>query len=406
MSPRPFGLLDRYVARQLVRIFLATLGGVVLLYLAVDFADRAHGFSGRAWGRAVLELYWNKAAVVAYQLAPAALIIAAALFASLLARRGELTALYALGVTPRRLAAPVGAVGLVFGVVLFFLGEQVVVRADARAEEIQVQRFQRWGDWASYHSGTSWLRGQTEERASPATGVGGTPEHSAEERASPASPVAQARRPEQAVTRMYHLGPQRDRGWEPATILEIEPPFRLARRIDARRIEPAGPGTWRLLDAVETRYALSSEPGGAIVERRANVLIERFPETASDLALRSGRPRQLPLHTVREQADRRARLGQPVREWRLAIWERIGQPVSIVPAALAGFAVILWRARRRRRLPLAGAVALGIGLSLALWAVSIVAHATSLSGGIPPSAAGALPSLVASIVAAFCLWRS
>ncbi|MFL5423277.1 MAG: LptF/LptG family permease [Myxococcales bacterium] len=424
MSPRPFGLLDRYVARQLVRIFLATLGGVVLLYLAVDFADRAHGFSGRAWGRAVLELYWNKAAVVAYQLAPAALIIAAALFASLLARRGELTALYALGVTPRRLAAPVGAVGLVFGVVLFFLGEQVVVRADARAEEIQVQRFQRWGDWASYHSGTSWLRGQTEERASPATGVGGTPEHSAEERASPAtgvggkpeqsaeeraspaSPVAQARRPEQTVTRMYHLGPQRDRGWEPATILEIEPPFRLARRIDARRIEPAGPGTWRLLDAVETRYALSSEPGGAIVERRANVLIERFPETASDLALRSGRPRQLPLHTVREQADRRARLGQPVREWRLAIWERIGQPVSIVPAALAGFAVILWRARRRRRLPLAGAVALGIGLSLALWAISIVAHATSLSGGIPPSAAGALPSVVASCVAAFCLWRS
>ncbi|MFL5436099.1 MAG: LptF/LptG family permease, partial [Myxococcales bacterium] len=199
MSPRPFGLLDRYVARQLVRIFLATLGGVVLLYLAVDFADRAHGFSGRAWGRAVLELYWNKAAVVAYQLAPAALIIAAALFASLLARRGELTALYALGVRPRRLAAPVGAVGVVFGVVLFFLGEQVVVRADARAEEIQVQRFQRWGDWASYHSGTSWLRGQTEERASPAPGVGQRPEHSAEERASPATGVGQ--RPEQTVTR-------------------------------------------------------------------------------------------------------------------------------------------------------------------------------------------------------------
>jgi lipopolysaccharide export system permease protein len=267
-----------------------------------------------------------------------------------------------------------------------------VVRADARAEEIQVQRFQRWGDWASYHSGTSWLRGQTEEPALPA------------------SPVAQARRPEQTaeepLTRMYHLGPQRDRGWEPATILEIEPPFRLARRIDARRIEPAGPGLWRLLDAVETRYALSSAPGGAIVERRADVLVERFPETVSDLALRSGRPRQLPLRTVREQADRRERLGQPVREWRLAIWERIGQPVSIVPAALAGFAVILWRARRRRRLPLAGAVALGIGLSLALWAVSIVAHATSLSGGIPPSAAGALPSVVTSCVAAFCLWRS
>jgi lipopolysaccharide export system permease protein len=368
LSPRAFGHLDRYIARQLVRIFVATLGGVVLLYLAVDFADRAHGFSGRAWGKAVLELYWNKAAVVAYQLAPAGLIIASALFATMLARRGELTALYALGVRPRRIAAPVGFVGLVFGVFMFFLGERVVVQADARAEEIQVKRFQRWGDWASYHSGTSWLRGQN--------------------------------------NRMYHLGAGHEGGWEPATILEIEPPFRLARRIDARRIEPAGPGTWRLLDAVETRYGLSSEPGGTIVERRAEVLIERFPETASDLALRSGRPRQLSLRAVREQAERRARLGQPVREWRLALWERIGQPVSIVPAALAGFSIILWRARRRRRLPLAGAVALGIGFSLALWAVSIVAHATSLAGGIPPSVAGALPSLVAAGVAAFCLWRS
>jgi len=316
----------------------------------------------------VLELYWNKAAVVAYQLAPAALIIAAALFATLLARRGELTALYALGVRPRRLAAPVGFVGILFGVFLFFLGERVVVRADARAEEIQVKRFQRWGDWASYHSGTSWLRGQD--------------------------------------NRMYHLGVGRDGGWEPATILEIDPPFRLARRIDARRIEPAGPGRWRLLDVVETRYALSAEPGGSMVERRADVLVESFPETASDLALRSGRPRQLPLRAVREQAERRARLGQPVREWRLALWERIGQPVSIVPAALAGFSVITWRARRRRRLPLAGAVALGIALSLGLWAVSIVAHATSLAGGIPPSAAGALPSVLAACVAAFCLWKS
>ena len=37
---------------------------------------------------------------------------------------------------------------------------------------------------------------------------------------------------------------------------------------------------------------------------------------------------------------------------------------------------------------------------------SIVAHATSLAGGIPPSAAGALPSVVAFAVAAFCLWKS
>jgi lipopolysaccharide export system permease protein len=364
----PGGQLDRLLALQFLKLFTATLGGVVLLFLTVDFADRAGTFFGRAWGKAALELYWNKAAVVAYQLAPAALIIAAALLATLLARRGELTALFALGVRPWRLAAPVAVVTAVLGILLFQLGEQVVVRADARAEEIQVKRFNRWGDWATYHAGSSWLRGEN--------------------------------------GRIYHLGPQRDGGWEPATVLEIAPPFRLARRIDARRLEPAGPGSWRFLDAVERRYSPSREAGGDVAEVRSDVLEEKLPETPADLELRSGRPQQLRWRHLREQADRRARLGQPAREWQLALWERAAHPVTAVPAALAGLGLILWRSRRRRRLPLAGAVALGIALSLALWAVSIVVHAASLSGGLPTWAAGFAPPAFATAVAAFTFWRS
>src|SRR2546423_10110637 len=248
---------------ELARLFFATLGGVVLIYLVIDFADRAHTYSGRAWGRAAAELYANKAAVVSYQLAPVALIIATALLVTLLSRRGELTALFALGVRPLRLLAPIAAFAAVPGLALFWLCELVVVGADARAEEIQVKRFNRWGDWATYHAGSSWLRGK--------------------------------------FGRIYHLGPVRDGGWEPATVLEIAPSFRLSRRIDARRIEPAGPGRWRFLEAVGARYGLYRGPGGGGSARKAEVLVELVPETASDLALRSGRPRQLPLRALREQ---------------------------------------------------------------------------------------------------------
>ena len=109
-----------------MRLFVATLGGVVLIYLVIDFADRAHTYSGRAWGRAAAELYANKAAVVAYQLAPAALIIAAALVVTLLSRRGELTALLALGVRPLRLASPIAALSyFVLGLMGLALGVTV-----------------------------------------------------------------------------------------------------------------------------------------------------------------------------------------------------------------------------------------------------------------------------------------
>jgi lipopolysaccharide export system permease protein len=333
----------------------------------IDFADRAGGFSGRAWGKAAAELYLNKAAVVAYQLASAALIIAISLLVTILARRGELTALQALGVRPTRLAGPVALFAAVLGVGLFWLGEKVVVRADARAEEIQVKRFNRWGDWATYHSGSSWLRGKQ--------------------------------------GRIYHLGEQREGGWEPATILEISPPFRLSRRIDARRIEPGDAGMWRMLDAVETRYALYGGPGGTIDERRADILVESFPETPADLELRSGRPQQLPLRQLREQVRRREAAGQQSREYQVAVAERLAQPIQPVPAALAALGLALTLQKPRRRLPLAGAVALGMALSMALWAVSVVAHALAVGGTLSPAVSASIPALVSAALAVVAFRR-
>src|SRR5205823_6490481 len=155
-------------------------------------------------------------------------------------------------------------------------------------------------------------------------------------------------------------------------------PFRLERRIDARRIEPAGPSRWLLFDAVETRYHLYGGPGGTIEERRIDVMEERFPETPADLELRSGRPRQLPWRQLREQVGRREQSGQPAREYELALAERVAEPVQVVPAALAAVGIALHLQRPRRRMPIAGAVAIGMALSMLLWAVSVVAHSASM----------------------------
>src|SRR5207248_2037018 len=268
----PLGQLDRMLLRELSRLFAATLGGVVVIYLVIDFADRAHGFTGPGWAQAAAELYANKAAVIAYQLAPAALIIAAALLVTQLSRRGELVALFALGIRPLRLTLPLVAFSALLGAVLFLTGEKIVVEADARAEEISVARFGRWGDWGNYHHSSSWLRGKE--------------------------------------GRIFHLGPERGGGWEPVRIIEIAQPFRISRMIWADRIEPSGDGRWRLIHATERRYAPSADPGGAVEERHADLLLENFPETPSDLMLRSGRPRQLPWGQLREQLYRRRLAGQ------------------------------------------------------------------------------------------------
>jgi len=99
-----------HLARRALVAFAASLAGVVALFLVVDFAENAAVFHGPGWVRAVLALYAWRAAQVAYQTAPAALLLAAAVTASGLRRTREYTAMRALGLGPWRVAAPVLAV--------------------------------------------------------------------------------------------------------------------------------------------------------------------------------------------------------------------------------------------------------------------------------------------------------
>ncbi len=104
-----------HLAHRALRAFLGSLVAVVALFLVVDFAENASAFHGPNWGRWALELYANKAAVVAWQTGPAALLLAAAVTASGLRRTREYTAMRALGLGPWRVALPVLAVALADG---------------------------------------------------------------------------------------------------------------------------------------------------------------------------------------------------------------------------------------------------------------------------------------------------
>ena len=99
--------LFRHLAWRALAAFVGSLSAVVALFLVVDFAENASAFKGEGWVWAALELYANRAAVVVYQTAPAAMLLAAAVTASGLRKTREYTALRALGLGPWRVAAPV-----------------------------------------------------------------------------------------------------------------------------------------------------------------------------------------------------------------------------------------------------------------------------------------------------------
>ncbi len=346
-------ILFAYAARRALGAILAALVGVVAIYLAVDFVDNSAGFGGHGWVPAVLELYANKAAVVVRMVAPAAMILGAAIAVSTFRQTREYTAMRASGLGPWRLAAPVLAVTFGLGVALVVLHDVVGVRAAERAEEIGSLRFGRGGDRRRYLAAREpkrWFRG-----------VDGR--------------------------RIYNLrGLLPDGGFERVTVLEVDPGFRLVRRIDAGRMRPAG-AEW-LLEDVEDRTFLAD---GTLALARAETRRYRFDEPPEAFSIVPGRPSQMRWSTLLRQIDVRRRLGLPVEEFVLERYNRLAYPFAGISGALVAVALAL---RRNRKGHVSSALVESVGVSMVFWGVQGVSWALGLSGHVAPSLAAWAPNAI------------
>lgn len=347
-------ILFAYAARRTLGSIGAALAGVVAIYLAVDFVDNSSAFGGHGWFPAVLELYANKAAVVVRMVAPAAMILGAAIAVSTFRRTREYTAMRATGLGPWRLAVPVLAVTFGLGVALVILHDVVGVRAAERAEEIGALRFGRGGDKRRYLAAREpkrWFRG-----------IDGR--------------------------RIYNLrGHLPGGGFERVTVLEVDAEFRLARRIDASRMRPAG-DEW-LLEDVEDR---TFRPDGSLGLERAPARTYHFDEPPEAFSVVPGRPSQMRWRTLLQQIGLRRRLGLPVEEFSLERYNRLAYPFAGVSGALVAVALAL---RRNRKGHVSAALVESVGVSMAFWGVQGVSFALGLSGQVAPWIAAWAPNVLA-----------
>jgi lipopolysaccharide export system permease protein len=347
-------ILFLYVARRAAAAAALALLGVVAIFLAVHFVDNAPDYKGEGWLPAVLELYANRAAVVAYQVAPAALLLGAGIAASGFRRTREYTALRALGIGPWGTAGPILAVALAAGAGIVVLHDLVGVQAAQRAEEIGSVRFGRGSDRRRFQAAREpkrWFRG-----------VDGT--------------------------RIYHLrGAAPGGGFERVTVLEVGEGFRLERRIDAARMRPGGGEVW-VLDEVEERTFL---PGGGMRLERSPSRAYRFDEPPGAFSLVPGRPADLRFGILGEQIETRRRLGLATERFELERANRLAYPLVGAPAVLLAVALAL---RRNRRGHVAAALLEAVGVSLLVWGLQGVAWAFGLSGRAPPWVAAWAPDAV------------
>jgi lipopolysaccharide export system permease protein len=353
-----------HLARRALLAFLGTLAAVVTLFLAVEFAESAGALQGEGALAATVHVYLLRAAAVAWQVAPAAMLLAASLTASGLRKTREYDAMRALGLGPWRVAAPLLAVAAAVAVGLVLFDEHVAAGAAARADEIKASRGQTAESWSRWQERKHWFRGRDGRR-------------------------------------IYDLRGSGEGGvFERVTILELSPAFRLERRIDAGRMAPGPGGDWLLTDVEERTF----DAGGAIELRRHAGKAYRFDEDPEAFDVRPGWPAQMRRSVLAGQVALRRRLGLPSAEFELELWRKIAYPLAAIPASLLALALAL---RRDRKGFVTASLVESVGVSLGFYALQGLSWSLARSGNVNPVVAAWIPDLALLALGLWALrrWR-
>ena len=135
-------LLDRYLLRELLVPLGYCLGGFLVFYIAFDLIFQINRFLDAHlmfWD--IVEYYVvTLPELLVEQVLPVSLLLALLYATTNHSRHNELTAMRAAGIGLWRLALPYFAVGAVFGVAVFLIGEFWLPSADDRARFILERR--------------------------------------------------------------------------------------------------------------------------------------------------------------------------------------------------------------------------------------------------------------------------
>lgn len=351
---------ERSVARLAGGIFVALALALVALFLVIDFGDWLRIYTGKPPSD-VAQLYWYRSHLALVQFAPAALVLTGGLTITLIRRRGEWTALKALGASPWAVLRPVVIVCLAGALVLFAFQELVVSRSGPQVDRIMVERFDRWGDFLSVYTPRRWFR---------------------------AGPWLINVRGEANAEQLQDV-----------RLFELDANGRLTRWLEGRALISAASGRWRLEDATELSFH-DAEARAGVVKGTLELELPLRPEITR---LAVGRPEWLPVSTLVDQVGVLGSLQLPTEAARFAIHQR---GTSLLVTALAALitALLALASRNRPSIPLAlisGGVLYGT-----LFVVQMICRSLALNGHLAPPLAAWLPSVLLVFAVAALMRRS
>lgn len=342
-------IVTRYLLREFSKMAVATTTGSLLLFVVIDFFERADEFlKYKTSADEVIRYYLYSMPNIFLLTSPVAVLLAVLITVSLRARANEFTAIFSGGISIWRACAPILA-GCAFFSALSLIGSEILApRTNRWAREIARLKVRPGKVDAQFSLNRYWIRG--------ANGI--------------------------LSAQVVHPDKQELFGFQ---YLEVDENFRLVRRIDARSATFLKDGKWVLRRGTERRFSGSPEVA-RFAEREFF-----FPETL--LAFLEGEtpPEEMTYAQLSDYIRDSVGRGYDVRRYEVDLHAKLSYPLLNVVIGLVAIPFAL-------RSPRSGGVWRSIGMGLFIGFVCWTLLSTSLSlgkkGVLPPFLAAWLPDLV------------
>ncbi len=344
-------ILDRYLIREYLKLFLLLMVSIISIYLIIDFFGKIRMFiSNNATFTQMAAHFFYMIPTIVSQTTPAVILLATLMTFGAMSKHNEIVAVKANGVSLYRLSLPLVFICLAVSIVLFFFSELITPRSFHRAEYIRLVEVQKQEALGIFKQNEIWYRGSNTIYN----------------------------------VRMFDVNNNSLHG---ITIHYLDPSFLLVKRVDA------GKAHWRDGKWIFESVLISSQsPGGGFPKlERHDVLEINLPEKPDDFKQVQKEADKMGFFELYPYIRKLEREGYDATRYRVDLH---GKPAFSVVSLILLAIGISFSLRSERSGGVAQSIGAGVVIGFSYWLVFAFSLSLGRSGNLPPILAAWLPNLL------------
>ena len=354
-------ILSRYILKEFFRSFATALSGISIVYLCVDFLQKADDFIRlkASLSQIIRYFLFNLPSIITPSI-PIAALIATLLSLGALSRHNEILAMRAGGISLGRIVLPILAGGLLISALGFINNELIMPTYVAKANYIRKVEIEKKQQIVMFRRNKLWLRG-----------------------------------PDNSIANIAFVSPDRNVMFG-LNIFKLNKDFTVRERIQADSLLWEN-NAWRLQQSM-----VYVQTGDTVVARPANGEVYNIVESPADLGMIVKSSEEMSFAELWDYVRRIKNSGYNAMREEMALYGKISFPIASLLMVMIATPLSLQRVRSGGA---GSGIAIAVFISFAYWGLLSIGTALGRSGALPPLTASWLANIIFSLYACGMMFR-